>query len=602
MKRLKVSSRLNLVVALAVVVMVVLTIVNWFSLAHLSDLQERDRSASAAAARVNHDANLAAQAYRVVADTYINRNFPDAAKKWAEINKEIDEALEFASKVALAQEDQAAVGAARSAMQDIRKAYVEEFLVLAKKGAPHEEVSAVDDRVDKLVDKFDESMGKLGANLEKVAQGADKDFDSAASFSRTMTLVTMALGGTLLVVLTLAVARSILHQMGMEVSDAIEVTRRISGGDLTVAVNVQAGQSDSLAASLQAMMATLRTTVQNIRHGADGVATASVEIAQGNQDLSARTESQASALEQTAASMEELNSTVRQNADNARQANQLAVSASGVAVRGGEVVVQVVDTMQGINEASRRIADIISVIDGIAFQTNILALNAAVEAARAGEQGRGFAVVASEVRALAGRSAEAAKEIKELISTSVARVEQGTALVDQAGSTMNEIVTSIKRVTDIMGEISAASSEQSRGVGQVGEAVTQMDQVTQQNAALVEEMAAAASSLKGQAEELVSAVAAFKLDARDTGARVTPVSASDVRAHPPKNPNFKGPERRSMGVPKGAAARGKPAAPPPRPAAAAPKASTPPPPPLSAPAAAAPAAAAAGGSDDWETF
>ena len=261
------------------------------------------------------------------------------------------------------------------------------------------------------------------------------------------------------------------------------------------------------------MQTALIGVVGNVRQGAEGVSTASAEIASGNNDLSARTEQQASALEETAASMEELGSTVKQNAENARQANQLALSASEVAVRGGEVVGQVVETMKGINESSQKIADIISVIDGIAFQTNILALNAAVEAARAGEQGRGFAVVASEVRSLAGRSAEAAKEIKGLIHASVERVEHGTALVDQAGTTMSEVVSSIKRVTDIMGEISAASNEQAAGVAQIGEAVQQMDQATQQNAALVEEMAAAASSLKSQAGDLVDTVRVFKLDA-----------------------------------------------------------------------------------------
>jgi len=288
--------------------------------------------------------------------------------------------------------------------------------------------------------------------------------------------------------------------------------QRFGEGDLSQSLP-QEGKDEiaHLVRALSRMQASLVGVVQRVRQGSESVATASAEIAQGNQDLSSRTESQASALEETAASMEELSSTVKQNADNARQANQLAMSASTVAVQGGEVVAQVVDTMKGINEASRKISDIISVIDGIAFQTNILALNAAVEAARAGEQGRGFAVVASEVRSLAGRSADAAKEIKVLINNSVERVEHGTALVDQAGTTMTEVVTSIKRVTDIMGEISAASHEQSQGVSQVGEAVQQMDQVTQQNAALVEEMAAAASSLKSQAQELVSTVAVFKL-------------------------------------------------------------------------------------------
>jgi methyl-accepting chemotaxis protein len=263
---------------------------------------------------------------------------------------------------------------------------------------------------------------------------------------------------------------------------------------------------------LKSMQTSLSGVVSTVRQGSEAVAAASAQIAQGNNDLSARTEQQASALQQTAASMEELGSAVKQNADSSRQADQLATSASKVAVRGGEVVAQVVNTMTGINEASRKISDIISVIDGIAFQTNILALNAAVEAARAGEQGRGFAVVASEVRSLAGRSADAAKEIKTLINASVERVEQGTVLVGQAGSTMTEVVSSIKRVTDMMGEISAASNEQSMGVAQIGEAVSQMDQTTQQNAALVEEMAAAAGSLKSQAQELVSTVAIFKID------------------------------------------------------------------------------------------
>jgi len=297
---------------------------------------------------------------------------------------------------------------------------------------------------------------------------------------------------------------------------ASRAAERIGAGDLTETLDVR--KRDEIGALIQSlgnMQQNLSQVVRSVRQGSESVATASAEIASGNNDLSARTEQQASALEQTAASMEELGSTVRHNADNARQANQLAQSASGVATQGGEVVAQVVATMKDINDSSRKISDIIGVIDGIAFQTNILALNAAVEAARAGEQGRGFAVVAGEVRTLAQRSADAAKEIKSLIGASVERVEHGTVLVDRAGSTMNDVVAAIRRVSDIVAEISAASVEQSQGVSQVGEAVTEMDKATQQNAALVEESAAAAESLRAQAEQLVQAVAVFRLDSAD---------------------------------------------------------------------------------------
>ena len=291
-----------------------------------------------------------------------------------------------------------------------------------------------------------------------------------------------------------------------------KVAERVRDGDLTVAVHdAHRDEFSPLLAALRDMQTSLGRVVADVRGSAQSVANASVEISQGNTDLSQRTEQQASTLQTTAASMEQLGATVRQNAESARQANQLAQGASSVAQQGGAVVGEVVQTMRGINDSSRKIVDIISVIDSIAFQTNILALNAAVEAARAGEQGRGFAVVASEVRSLAGRSADAAKEIKSLISASVDRVERGSALVDQAGATMQEIVGAIQRVTDIMGEITSASHEQSAGVSQIGNAVMQMDQATQQNAALVEQSAAAAESLSTQAQHLVQAMEVFKL-------------------------------------------------------------------------------------------
>jgi methyl-accepting chemotaxis protein len=337
------------------------------------------------------------------------------------------------------------------------------------------------------------------------------DYDDKVKSMLWMQSVSLALASVVLIAFGLGIRRAIWAAVGGEPMAAAEVARAVSQGDLTHQLVVQAGDSSSIVSALQEMQISLTQVVSNVRQGSEGVATASSEIAQGNHDLSSRTESQAGVLEETAASMKELSAMVHQNADNALQANQLAMSASTVAMQGGNVVAQVVDTMKGINEASRRIGDIIGVIDGIAFQTNILALNAAVEAARAGEQGRGFAVVASEVRSLAGRSAEAAKEIKSLISTNVERVERGTHLVDQAVSTMQEVVVSIRRVADMMGSISSASNEQSLGVGQVGDAVTHMDQVTQQNAALVEEMAAAASALNTQAQGLVHTVSVFKL-------------------------------------------------------------------------------------------
>ncbi|MDY7572974.1 methyl-accepting chemotaxis protein [Actimicrobium sp. CCI2.3] len=325
------------------------------------------------------------------------------------------------------------------------------------------------------------------------------------------------------------ITRGVLQTMGGEPAEASVVARSIAAGELGVAIATRRDDHSSLLFAMKEMRDSLVDIVSRVRASTVTIATGSAEIASGNQDLSSRTEQQASSLAETAASMEQLTATVKQNADNARQANQLALSASSVAVKGGSVVAQVVDTMESINASSRKISDIIGVIDGIAFQTNILALNAAVEAARAGEQGRGFAVVATEVRNLAQRSAAAAKEIKTLIGDSVDKVDIGSKLVVEAGSTMGEIVNSVRRVTDIMADIMAASVEQSAGIEQVNLAIGQMDQVTQQNAALVEEAAAAAESLQEQAGELARTVAIFKFDGSDASAvMATPVPARRV--------------------------------------------------------------------------
>jgi methyl-accepting chemotaxis protein-1 (serine sensor receptor) len=461
----------------------------------------------------------------------------------------------------------------------LRKAYEQQGLLPARdamrSGKPEEADRIYSEKISPIAAEFREVEKEL---IDYQVAEAKREFDQAQARYVTMRAVEIGIvvAAVLFAVLFgLALIRAISGSLAL----AIDAADAVARGDLSQELQVR-GQDEvaQLLSALAAMKESLRKVVSTVRQGSESVATASAEIAQGNNDLSARTESQASSLEETAASMEELSSTVKQNADNARQANQLAQNASTVAVQGGEVVAQVVDTMRGINDSSKKIADIINVIDGIAFQTNILALNAAVEAARAGEQGRGFAVVASEVRSLAGRSAEAAKEIKTLIDDSVQRVELGSTLVDQAGTTMTEVVSSIRRVTDIMGEISAASTEQSQGVAQVGEAVTNMDQATQQNAALVEEMAAAASSLKGQANDLVQAVAVFKL-AHGQGA----AAAQHRTASSPSQP---------ASTPSAAKALPKPAAP--KPAAKAPVAA--------AAAKPAPVKAGADAGDDWETF
>jgi methyl-accepting chemotaxis protein-2 (aspartate sensor receptor) len=372
---------------------------------------------------------------------------------------------------------------------------------------------------------------RLSAFADNITAYSEELVGSARSQSATMAIVYVALAVVILAVWLgafLFMNRVVLRPL-RAVSDSFD---KIAAGDLTVRVEVEStNEIGTLMAAVKRMQESLARTVTTVRRGVDEINVGSREISAGNTDLSSRTEEQAASLEETAASMEELASTVKQNADNARQANQLAASASDVAERGGSAVSEVVSTMQGISASSRKISEIVSVIDGIAFQTNILALNAAVEAARAGEQGKGFAVVAGEVRSLAQRSAQAAKEIKGLIEDSVTKVGAGSQQVERAGATMQEIVASVKRVTDIMGEISAASEEQSSGIDQVNRAVSQMDEVTQQNAALVEEAAAAAGSLQEQAQRLAEAVAVFKVNAGEVievpAHRLSSVRSSD---------------------------------------------------------------------------
>ena len=377
-----------------------------------------------------------------------------------------------------------------------------------------------------------DAMRKLVADVKAEEAGLMSERRTTMDKLGSTMSVTLIGGGIAAVVLALALVFWLARNITMPLAYAVRIAKRVAQGDLTARVDVDSkDETGELLAALKEMNDALLDIVTRVRTGTETIATASGEITSGNQDLSARTEQQAGSLEETASSMEELTSTVRQNADNARQATQLAASASETAQRGGDVVAQVVSTMGSINASSKKIADIITVIDGIAFQTNILALNAAVEAARAGEQGRGFAVVAGEVRNLAQRSAAAAKEIKALIGDSVEQVEAGSRLVDQAGSTMEDVVGSVRRVTDLIGEIAAASEEQRAGIEQVNHAITQMDQVTQQNAALVEQAAAAADAMQDQAHQLAALVGTFQTgQAAQAQAPARPVVAAKPRA------------------------------------------------------------------------
>ena len=394
---------------------------------------------------------------------------------------------------------------------------------LAANGRKDEAVTQMNERCRPLLASLIATSTDYSRLTSMVSEKRVADATERFSSARNVLIASSVAAIVLAIVAGMVISRRLYKALGAEPTDLCDAVSKVASGDLSQAIALRPNDTGSVLAAVQRMQRSLSDVVSSVRRDSEAVSIAAGEISAGNSDLSSRTEQQASALEETASSMEELTSTVRQNADNARQANVLAIAASDMAVKGGAVVDQVVGTMASISDASRKIVDIISVIDGIAFQTNILALNAAVEAARAGEQGRGFAVVASEVRSLAQRSASAAKEIKVLIDNSVERVDLGTRLATDAGGTMSEVVGSVRRVTDVIGEIMSASQEQSEGIEQVNQAIMSMDNVTQQNASLVEQAAAAAESLRDQAGSLVQAVSVFKI--RPEGGRHEPAAA-----------------------------------------------------------------------------
>lgn len=529
---MKIGARLGTGFGLVLMLMVTLIAVGLVRLASIGEITskiiEKDWAKAEAANTIN--VTTRANARRTM-ELLITTDQAGIAKihEHIQANKQtITEAIETLDKLVYVQEGKQLL----AKIKEDRIQYVASFSKvdqLIKEDQRNEATSVMLAETLPALDVLQETVKELtelqNKTIESGGVAALQNIDSARTLMIGLGLAAVLMG--------IAFAYWITRSITRPINVAVKVAQTVATGDLTSRIDVTAkDETGHLLQALKDMNDSLVRIVGEVRTGTDTIVTASSQIAAGNLDLSSRTEQQASSLEETASSMEELISTVKQNADNARQANQQAVSASDIAVKGGAIVSQVVDTMGSINESSKKIADIISVIDGIAFQTNILALNAAVEAARAGEQGRGFAVVATEVRNLAQRSAGAAKEIKALIDDSVEKVEAGSKLVDQAGSTMQEIVESVKHVTDIMSEITTASLEQQAGIEQVNQAIMQMDQVTQQNAALVEEAAAATGSLHDQADNLSQVVSVFKLDDRQTGAErsafmtTPPVTAS----------------------------------------------------------------------------
>jgi len=441
---------------------------------------------------------------------------PEVIKRQTElVEKHLDQAGEiwaaYSSSISLTPEERQLAGKFEEEHGRFIMEGVEPVISLLRDGKIDDARLANEQKLDTLYQPVHEKLDELSNLQLDIAKHEYTTAESRYRNTRNMSIAFVTLGLIFSTLMGFILIRSIMRQLGGEPAYAAEAVSKIADGDLTIKVQTKANDSSSILFAIQSMVDKFSGIVIEVRNAADSITSATREIVDGNKDLSHRTEQQASSLEETASSMEELTSTVKQNAENAKHANQLAASASDIAAKGGQAVDEVVQTMASISTSSKKIGDIISVIEGIAFQTNILALNAAVEAARAGEQGRGFAVVAGEVRNLAQRSAAAAKEITALIAASVDKVDAGSKQVEQAGATMHEVVDAVKRVTDIMAEISAASDEQSTGIEEVNQAIIQMDEVTQQNAALVEEASAAAESMQQQADSLMEAVSIFKL-------------------------------------------------------------------------------------------
>ncbi|MCU6434905.1 methyl-accepting chemotaxis protein [Undibacterium sp. Jales W-56] len=569
--KMKVGKRLGLGFALVLTLLIVVTALGIRGMSQIEDRLERIVNVN------NVETRLVIDMRAIVYDRMVSlRNLTllndagDMEPELAKIKEQSKKYTEAEAKLASMFASEAATSAEEKALLAKLKEQESASAALPAKAqelglANNPEVATITliKKIRPVQKKWLDALDEMLTLKDKVNEQGSEDARSAFGTARNLMLVLGSLALLAGIFAGVVITRSLLKQLGGEPDYAAHIANRIAAGDLAVAINTSSGDDSSLLAQMKTMRDSLVNIVGQVRQGTDTIATASSEIASGNLDLSSRTEQQASSLEKTTSSMKELTTTVKQNADNAREANQLAASASEVARQGGVVVAQVVDTMGAINESSKKIVDIISVIDGIAFQTNILALNAAVEAARAGEQGRGFAVVAAEVRNLAQRSAAAAKEIKTLIGTSVEKVDIGTKLVGQAGVTIDQVVSSVKHVTDIIAEISAASQEQSVGIEHVNRAIIEMDGMTQQNAALVEEAAAAAQSLQDQAAELAKVVSIFKLNAVEhamgkaaaPAPAPTPAPVRRVEAAAPNTPKPKASNIKSLPAARASAKR-----------------------------------------------